>query len=67
MNRLKVMMYEYIFNKEAELDNKLKIAQVRLRGRCVSTDDVVQYLLALRDVLSFMALETEIIKLLDMY
>lgn len=67
MNRLKLMMYEYVFNKEAELDNKLKVAQARIRCSSVFEDDVMKYYLALHDVLSFMALETEILKLLDMY
>lgn len=66
-DRLKVILYEYIFQKESYYKNLMITRYNRLFSKHCSSDDIVAYLLACRDYETFQAVFRDVSELLKMF
>lgn len=67
MNRLQVLLYEYLFSKEAFYKNQVTEYRNRLVRREFDTVDVIEFLLAQHDYESFRRFFDDVVTILNMF
>lgn len=67
MNRLQVLLYEYLFFKEAYYKNQVIEYQNRLYSRKFDCNDIYNFLLAQRDYEAFKRFFDDVVKILNMF
>lgn len=67
MNRLQVLLYEYLFYKEAFYKNQVTEYRNRLVRREFDTVDVIEFLLAQHDYESFRRFFDDVVTILNMF
>lgn len=67
MNRLQVLLYEYLFHKEAFYKNQVTEYRNRLLRRDFDTFDVVEFLLVQHDYEAFRRFFDDVVTILNMF
>lgn len=67
MDRLQVLIYEYLFHKETFYKNRVIECQNRLYRRNFDSDDIIKFLLAQHDYEAFRRFFDDVFKLLAMF
>lgn len=67
MNRLQILLYEYLFHKEVFYKNRVIEYRNRLLRRDFNTSDVVEFLLAQHDYEAFRKFFDDVSKILSLF
>lgn len=67
MNRLQVLLYEYLFHKDVFYKNRVIECRNRLLRRDFDTSDVIEFLLAQHDFEAFRRFFDDVSKILSLF
>lgn len=67
MNRLQVLLYEYLFHKDVFYKNRVIECRNRLLRRDFDTSDIIEFLLAQHDFEAFCRFFDDVSKILSLF